>query len=1096
MNSNIIEYIKDKYPNVIANGEYFCIVENNKIIGFFDTKSTNCNQKIIELNNPIFLSQNKVIPTLKYFYKEDSKDIQMIKLPLTKTSLDGKVSKLEEKNITKNIKNILKNKNTCTYNAFYDKDNFIFIENKYEKYIDDIKSRMNYDKKMIEICKKEIMYNINPLLENIQIYKNKAIQYFSSIDDPDMKITKNFYKKNKNNCNFLLKNLESLYPHTLPTTHLPTTHLPTTHLPTNILFTQDSNLEDSNSNISSSVNSHVSSSVSSSVNSRVSSSVSSRVNSIKEPNLLLDNITTLKNELEVLKKTFNKDNLYIILINGYKNRSKKYIFENKDDIIKCIKEYYKNWIDWHNTLHDEKGIYYYKKNVVKDILFIQNLLRNLIEKQSDNKIINKNIINIDLQLKHLLNNQLINLSFKENLLQNESKNETEENSMFDEIFENIDNSEKNIKYRLKRIGELLYLNNQTPINIESDKNSEIIYNFITLNNIFFRKQRVIKELNDIIINEELSIDDYILIEFEKIKDEIDKHVKFLNLQEIMSSAFLQYYKTKTTRNRIPESFYKHINNILEFWNYNKVYYRNQDLHLLNIIDDLIKEVKIYIRIKPLVGINDKTLLVSTKLNENTISLNGKTYNGFENVYPDDFTNLDIYIGKQDFENEYLLDDINFLEKSKTVPNGVYNAFNKLQLGYSIILYGKGISGSGTSYTLFGEKGIPGIVQYGLANLENVSHIKIKYLFEQYVSNTNDTFIKGNLHNLINIVPQLNEYFSIDETLEFSEILPSYINIKSLDIKDIDDLIEIIQSHRTKMNRIKYLPDGKSSRSNLYYVFEIFFNNGTQNYLTVIDNSSQDTPNDIYNLFIDSKNMKLENFMICNKKEGIEFVEKYAKNNIINDYSPEFIYQCIQESIYNNETSNHFNYYINSKNNYHEKIEYQNCDEYEYNKLYYFVNPKSEFKKINRNNNCLLIPILQFIEKISLRKSNKQIKYFLIYNIRRELSLYPQTIQTLNFTENITGKKFLGNIKKIKRESKFDNTEKDKKEYIEKDEREYTEKDEKEYTDVIKNESVIIKNESVIIKNESVIIKNEGTFNEGVVRRQGNPTIKIIIQKES
>ena len=38
---------------------------------------------------------------------------------------------------------------------------------------------------------------------------------------------------------------------------------------------------------------------------------------------------------------------------------------------------------------------------------------------------------------------------------------------------------------------------------------------------------------------------------------------------------------------------------------------------------------------------------------------------------------------------------------------------------------------------------------------------------------------------------------------------------------------------------------------------------------------------------------------------------------------------------------------------------------------------------------------------------------MIYNIRNELSLFKQTINTLNFSENIINKKFFGNLKKIK-----------------------------------------------------------------------------------
>ena len=951
MNSNLIEYLKHNYPYIITNGDFFYIIENNKIIAFFNGK------EIIKLSNKkhITLPKNKKISSLPILKFDDIKhDLHFNFLP-----------KGQENKLIKDIKKLLKTSDNYDYDAFYNSENntFIYIKKEYQKYINNIIQNMQNDKISIEICKKEIIYNVDNILKKIGDYINDVSNHFLYLNDPNMKITKRFYQQNKNHCNFLLKNLE-------------------------LLEQNEQSNESDDSSLSISIKT-------------------------KEPNILLDNISILKDEIQKLKQLYNKDNLYIILQNSYKKRCKKYILNNKDDIINSIKDYYNKWLNWceSNNSLNKNDINSCKKELIKNINILQNLLKNMIGSESNKT--NKNIVYIDSALKQLLNDQLIYLSLKDNFTQDVTNSTIIESNFFDD-------SEKNIKYRLKKISELLYLNNNTAINTESNNKSEQIFHFITLNNIFFRKQRVITELDDIIQNENLVIQDYVINEFYKIKKDFDKHVYFLNLQEIINSPFLQYHKTNSSIERIPETFYNSITNILDFWNFNVLYYRNQDLDILNIIDDLIDDVNIYIRIKPLVGISDKTLLISTKSTENSISLNGKTYNGFQNVFPDDFTNLDVYIGKQDFENEYLLNNVNFLEKFNTVPNGLYNAFNKLQMGYSLFLYGNGISGSGTSYTFFGENGTPGIVQYGLANLENVSNIKLKHLFEQYVSNANDKYVKGNIHNLINIIPELNEYFSIDETTQFSEIIPSYIDVKSLDIKDLQDLCGIIDTHRTKMNRIKELPNGKSSRSSLYYIFQIESINADgkplRSYLTIVDSCSQDSPNDIYETFI--KDMHLENLMICDKEEAISFIQNHAKNNIKNDYSPEFIYKCIQESIYNNEALNHFNYYMNSKNNYYDNVKYHNFDEKDYNKSMYFVNPKSEFNTINRNNNCLTIPIMKFIENISLKKDINRIKYHLIYNIKKELSSLPQTMHTLYLSQDINNKKLYGSIQKLEKQSDY------------------------------------------------------------------------------
>jgi len=1060
MNSNLIEYLKHNYPYIITNKNFFYIIENDKIIGVFNGK------EIIKLSNKkyIHLPKNKKITSLPILKFDDI-------TYLAKINNFNYLQKVKENKLIKDIKKILKTPNNYDYDydAFYNSENntFIYIKKEYQKYINEIIKNMHNDQLLIEICKKEIMYNMDNILKKINDYINNVSNHFVHLIDPNMKNTKIFYKQNKKHCDFLLKNLDLLEKNEqVPLPYESKVPLPMTSIDSKIPLPMTS------------------------IDSKVPYE-SDTLSSIKtkEPNLLLDNISILKDEIQKLKDLYNKDNLYIILQNSYKKRCKKYILNHTDDIIYSIKDYYNKWLNWcelENSLN-KNDIYSCKKELIKNINILQNLLKNMIGSESNKT--NKNIVYIDSMLKQLLNDQLIYLSLKDDFTQDVTKSTIVESNFFDD-------SEKNIKYRLKKISELLVLNNNTSINTESNNKSEQIFHFITLNNIFFRKQRVITELNDVIQNENLVIQDYILNEFYKIKKDFDKHVNFLNLQEIINSPFLQYHKTNSSIERIPETFYNSITNILDFWNFNEIYYRNQDLDILNVIDDLIDDVNIYIRVKPLVGINDKTLLISTKSTENSISLNGKTYNGFENVFPDDFTNLDVYIGKQDFENEYLLNNVNFLEKFNTVPNGLYNAFNKLQTGYSLFLYGNGISGSGTSYTFFGENGTPGIVQYGLANLENVSNIKLKHLFEQYVSNANDKYVKGNIHNLINIVPELNEYFSIDETTQFSEIIPSYIDVKSLDIKDLQDLCQIIDTHRTKMNRIKILPTGKSSRSSLYYIFQIESVNAERSYLTIVDSCSQDSPNDIYESFI--KDMHLENLMICDKEEAISFIQNHAKNNIRNDYSPEFIYKCIQESIYNNEALNHFNYYMNSKNNYYDNVKYHNFDEKDYNKSMYFVNPKSEIHTINRNNNCLTIPIMKFIENISLKKDINRIKYHLIYNIRKELSSLSQTMHTLYLSQDINNKKLYGSIQKLEKQSDYLGTFNDDVVRQQGTFNDDVVRQQGTFTDASFKEEENQHTFTDDVDRRQGINNKVYTFNDAVDRRQGSngkETIKIIIEKE-
>mgnify|MGYP003862874467 CR=1 FL=1 len=110
-----------------------------------------------------------------------------------------------------------------------------------------------------------------------------------------------------------------------------------------------------------------------------------------------------------------------------------------------------------------------------------------------------------------------------------------------------------------------------------------------------------------------------------------------------------------------------------------------------------------------------------------------------------------------------------VESSETISPGLYSSFKQVENGYSIILFGYGISGTGKTRTLLGTKGIPGVLHYGLDNLQNVSNIKLKYLFEQYSNLVNINFNKmtGKIYNLINKLPQLKD-FSKDETETFKK----------------------------------------------------------------------------------------------------------------------------------------------------------------------------------------------------------------------------------------------------------------------------------------------------------------------------------------
>jgi len=161
MNSNLIEYLKHNYPYIITNKNFFYIIENDKIIGVFNGK------EIIKLSNKkyIHLPKNKKITSLPILKFDDI-------TYLAKINNFNYLQKVKENKLIKDIKKILKTPNNYDYDAFYNSENntFIYIKKEYQKYINEIIKNMHNDQLLIEICKKEIMYNMDNILKKINDY--------------------------------------------------------------------------------------------------------------------------------------------------------------------------------------------------------------------------------------------------------------------------------------------------------------------------------------------------------------------------------------------------------------------------------------------------------------------------------------------------------------------------------------------------------------------------------------------------------------------------------------------------------------------------------------------------------------------------------------------------------------------------------------------------------------------------------------------------------------------------------------------------------------------------------------------------------------
>jgi hypothetical protein len=476
-------------------------------------------------------------------------------------------------------------------------------------------------------------------------------------------------------------------------------------------------------------------------------------------------------------------------------------------------------------------------------------------------------------------------------------------------------------------------------------------------------------------------------------------------------------KSKATRNKVPAEFCTELANLLEYWNENKLTFREQDRLLTNIYEDLSGAVRVYVRIKPLIGSEQKSKTIGIQVIENkkqkNISLDcGKdarnTYGEFYGIFDETYSNLDVYTGIENSStqsNDILKVDIdNIIESSESISPGLYNTFKQVEDGYSIVIFGYGLSGSGKTFTLLGSNGSPGLIHYGLGNLRNVSNIKLKYLFEQYFSAVDVNFnkVRGRLHSLVREVPQMRK-FSKDESKEFAKRLPSNMNLDNIKVEDVYLLTDIIEKYRIEQGRIKKTPNNPvSSRSHLFFVFEITFDTGKTGYVTLVDTAGRESPIDIFNTFIDTKKTQLASIMAPSGGEAL--IDKTKLQDLDQEYTSNHILNVLREGFFINETINHLIYYFNKKNFKSTKIILQPNDPSKYTVSKYYVKPYEEEKTINETNNCLTIPLMNFLDNLSNKGKTsvewKPTKFIMMCMVRQEERYCNQIIETLEFASNV------------------------------------------------------------------------------------------------
>jgi DNA repair exonuclease SbcCD ATPase subunit len=739
----------------------------------------------------------------------------------------------------------------------------------------------------------------------------------------------------------------------------------------------------------------------------------------EEINKLKKNMTEIQTELDKFKSELSKVKLQNTLLEGYKKRCKEKFLKDKEQIIEAIKDYKAKWIAWSKTVSVDSDVE--KSKLFSELTQIKENLKSVMRDKdllSDDYNQFKTSANeIKTQLEKTISDQIVELNKRDEQIKEMSQKE--DSAVLDEKNRTIEK----LQNELAEVRKLLAQNDGTKIQVNIDCDNAL-KNFCSLNNIFFRKMEIIKKLDEIIQNKmgvfpnlDDTIKQDITTRFETVKTTIMKHINFLNLKKYINDQvcrqYLEYLKSDATRNKVPADFCNEMINLLDYWNVNKLEYREQDRQLTNIYEDLSGAIRVYIRIKPLVGERSNVISVKTfggkKSKSVTVNCKGQSsdFGDFYGVFEDSYKNIDVYTGVPNTvpENKYNVNIDAIVENTESISPGLYSVFKQAEDGYSIVVFGYGLSGSGKTISLIGNETMPGLMHYGFANLQGVKNIKLKYLFEQYYGNININFnkITGRIHNLVREVPQLNVTgISRNENEQFKEKLSaSNVNIDDLSVDQFTKLTNLITEYRKDKGRIKKTPNNdESSRSHLYLVFEVSFASGKKGYITIIDMAGRESPMDIFNTFIDTSKTKLASVMA--PAGGVELIKKTLKPGL--NYAPENVLDILKEGFYINEAINHLVYYFNKKNFRNIKVikQAQNPDQYDVSK--YYVKPQDEENtvKMDVGNNCLTIPILKFLEGLSSKGSSSWLptKFVTIVAVRQEERYCTQTLETLNFAQSI------------------------------------------------------------------------------------------------
>jgi hypothetical protein len=1023
----LINYIKKRYPKVVftplrltteakpKNALGFVISDNKLVMGYITKNGTLCKlMEPVDLNNlshSQFIDLLSKIPLAVGFDDHDKQNLLNV--------LHDKepVSSKEQQKAVEQIQRAIQSDFDIKYNMLIEtneaknQNEILLIKKEYESKMDEIKQQYNKDieeyKQKVkdlqdaqETCKAKLLGEKEQIIQAIQNFRQQISDYIGQI-------AKNNSKESEGTAS---AKLNEMYIQ---------------------LLAEKTSIENSMSMLTEQEKQHLKTIQDN--ESQLSEFTTKLNNKDQEVSKLNETIKEIQNELDIVKKQFSEKELENVVLAEFKKNCLEQILNQKEQIIDKIKEYNSQWLEWaknnnynveqqKDKLKNELDIIY--KNLKKVLASKDKYLEELGLTGKDKEgvaILNKlksNISDIKLEVNNSLNEQLTQLSLKNQELESSISENTEELKKKDFVIQDLRQQLEDVKRLLEKNGAAII-----PKEIDYNSCNETLQKFINVNNMFYRKKEVISILDRIInnpnkitsftnLNDQMKSN--IKTRFEAVKQEINKHIDFLDLTKYVNSPNIQLFKSKTAMKNIPPEFCEELNNISSYWDNNVGIFRDQDHILTNIYEDLSGAIRVYIKIKPLIGVEQKHNTVYVEKNSKKVTVDctnvpdvnkKQTFGEFYGIFDDTFTNKDVYTGIQGSGDisQLNIDIDSIKESSETISPGLYSTFKQVEDGYSIVLFGYGLSGSGKTYSLIGDKGVPGLLHYGLANLRGVSKIRVKYLFEQYIDKFVPTIskIRGKIINLVNEVPQMRNYANNEER-EFAQFISGQVNLNDIRVENINTLTSLLESYRKSHFRIKKTPNNPvSSRSHLYMVFEVQFDTGKVGYVTIVDTAGRESPLDIFNMFIDTSK-KASLTTILGPTGGPGVVTQYL-NPQFQDYEASDIYEILNEGFYINETINHLIYFFNKKNYKSTKIQkIVNIDKYNNEK--YYVDPRAEETNIDPINNCLMVPILKFLDAISNRKQDdanyKPTKFCVLLCLRKDESYCEQIFSSMEFGEKI------------------------------------------------------------------------------------------------